>query len=87
MPLATRPRTWPREAGGDIHAPVLNRRDDRWEQRREPGKDEEAKGPLARAAPPSLAAAGREGAGRGPGRLATRQEVPKAALSMLSGIV
>lgn len=87
MPLATRPRTWPREAGGDIHAPVLSRRGDRWEQRREPGKDEEAKGPLARAAPPSLAAEGREGAGRGPGRLATRQEVPKAALSMLSGIV
>ena len=28
MPLATRPRTWPREAGGDIHAPVLSRRGD-----------------------------------------------------------
>nr|CAI9693268.1 unnamed protein product [Rangifer tarandus platyrhynchus] len=44
MPLATRPRTWPREAGGDIHAPVLSRRGNRQEHRREPGKDEAGTG-------------------------------------------
>ena len=55
-------------------------------QRRGKGRGN-AKGRLAGAAPPSLPAAGREGARRGPGRLATRQEVPRAALSMLSGIM
>ena len=35
MPLATRPPTWPREAGGDIHAPVPSRRGDRQEHHRE----------------------------------------------------
>lgn len=44
MPLATRPRTWPREAGGDIHAPVLSRRGDRQEHHREAGKDEAGTG-------------------------------------------
>lgn len=94
-PLANRPRTWPRGTVDDMHASVPSRESGWREISLGPSKgeaaDRDAQGRQAGAAPPTRAPCRPQlcelRAGRGPGRPATRQEVPKAALSMLSGSV